>query len=93
MGPGATVNSIIAAMRSDQSTTSNKTKGEVIISHFQDIFPLWKSSSFYYNASVISVGVLTVRTQHLTNHSRLIKRNAPFKREEKECNRCQAREN
>ncbi|XP_020621181.1 elongator complex protein 1-like isoform X1 [Orbicella faveolata] len=28
MGPGATVNSIIAAMRSDQSTTSNKTKDE-----------------------------------------------------------------
>jgi len=30
MGPGATVNSIIAAMRSDQSTTSNKTKGDVL---------------------------------------------------------------
>lgn len=36
MGPGATVNSIIAAMRSDQSTTSNKTKGLVAISYFQD---------------------------------------------------------
>ena len=35
MGPGATVNSIIAAMRSDQST---KTRGDVIISHFQDVF-------------------------------------------------------
>ena len=38
MGPGATVNSIIAAMRSDQSTTANKTKGDVVISYFQDVF-------------------------------------------------------
>jgi len=37
MGPGATVNSIIAAMRSDQSSTSNKTKGLVAISYFQDV--------------------------------------------------------
>lgn len=37
MGPGATVNSIIAAMRSDQSTTSNKTKGDVVISYFEDV--------------------------------------------------------
>lgn len=46
MGPGATVNSIIAAMRSDQSTTSNKTKGDVIISHFQDVF----KSRFLYES-------------------------------------------
>lgn len=46
MGPGATVNSIIAAMRSDQSTTSNKTKGDVIISHFQDV----SKSRFLYES-------------------------------------------
>ena len=73
MGPGATVNSIIAAMRSDQSTTSNKPKGDVVISYFQDVFmSLWKSSSFYHNASVISVVVLTVHTLYLANHSRLV---------------------
>lgn len=43
MGPGATVNSIIAAMRSDQST---KTRGDVIISHFQDVF----KSRFLYES-------------------------------------------
>lgn len=50
IGPGATVNSIIAAMKSDQSTTSNKTKGIVVISYFQDDF----NHVFFMEVTIVS---------------------------------------